>query len=113
MTYQTAVVSTLETESLPPEMVAPAVFPFMSYLVFVSVSGGFGSAAKARPQGNRASQAAEALISHGRVLYCLAQKMPVFQISGRFLVFKLKEIFSHIASFESRFFLILHNINPK
>ena len=48
-----------------------------------------------------------------RVLYCLAQKMPVFQISGRFLVFKLKEIFSPIASFESRFFLILHNINPK
>ena len=34
-----------------------------------------------------------------RVLYCLAQKMPVFHISGRFLVFKLKEIFSHIASF--------------
>lgn len=72
-----------------------------------------GSAAKASARGTREAQAAEALISHGVCFTALRKKMPVFQISGRFLVFKLKEIFSPIASFESRFFLILHNINPK
>ena len=72
----------------------------MSYLVFVSVSGGFGSAAKARPQGNRASQAAEALISHGVCFTALRKRCLFSRYPVDFSFSNLK-----------RFFLLLRLLN--
>ena len=80
-------------ESLPPEMVTSGFVPFISYLVFVSVRGGLGSAAKARPQGNRASQAAEALISHGVCFTALRKRCLFFRYPVDFSPSSIKRFF--------------------